>query len=530
MAATLPELCLHLIFKELEKDWKARYTCILINRHWCISAIPELWKDPFSFCFESGQKERYVQLMDSYIKCLSQEFRESVGLDSTVKAIFNYTSFLQKFWLNDILATIKVWLDTSIFFEEKVKGSTLLEKEFERKTVLKIFKALCENFIINSTYMEGIYFNEEQIMNIFELTQAEENLSNITCLDCVIVGDEVGLLPTILLSASKILMNLKKIIIIWINDITPLDLCVKNMAQLIKNQKRLEDVTISCLDSDFPIIWKSVLEHCNVLTCFCLNLIQFNKSDPFPLHELSIFSNLQQLEITYCSNFKFSINDNDLSLSFQKLNRICIIMDEGKGFPPDFIKVLFKQSNEKIKELTLSIDESETKDILSYCQDYCTKLIELTYSIDINYVNLFSSYLNTLKYLEILSLRYLEFSGEDLLILIGENLPKSVINLTFNFENYLQFNYLSKLFKICKEKGIKFKVLDFSNCSFFNDHHICLLLTYYNNGQLDKLYLGNKKNFTKKYIDDVKKHVGFVKFSEYRAKYRLPDIEYNELY
>src|ERR1044072_7562609 len=118
MAATLPELCLHLIFKELEKDWKAQYTCILINRHWCISAIPELWKDPFSFCFESGQKERYVQLMDSYIKCLSQEFRESVGLDSTVKAIFNYTSFLQKFWLNDILATIKVWLDTSIFFEE----------------------------------------------------------------------------------------------------------------------------------------------------------------------------------------------------------------------------------------------------------------------------------------------------------------------------------------------------------------------------------------------------------------------------
>ncbi|PKC06518.1 hypothetical protein RhiirA5_360174, partial [Rhizophagus irregularis] len=85
--------------------------------------------------------------MDSYIKCLSQEFRESVGLDSTVKAIFNYTSFLQKFWLNDILATIKVWLDTSIFFEEKVKGSALLEKEFERKTVLKIFKALCENFI-----------------------------------------------------------------------------------------------------------------------------------------------------------------------------------------------------------------------------------------------------------------------------------------------------------------------------------------------------------------------------------------------
>ncbi|GES95784.1 hypothetical protein GLOIN_2v1883720 [Rhizophagus clarus] len=530
MAATLPELCLHLILKELERDWKARYTCILINRHWCISAVPELWKDPFSFCLESGQKERYVQLMDSYIKCLSQEFQKSIGLDSTVKAVFNYTSFLRKIWLNDICTTIKVWLDSKIL-EETVKVSALLEK----KTVFMIFKALCENLIINSTCIEGIYLIEHQIINIFELTQAEENLSNITCLSCIIEGDKVGYLPTLLLSASKILTNLKEITIIWINDNTPLDLCVKNMAQLIKNQRRLEDITISCLDSDFPIIWKSVLEHRNVLTNLYLNLIHFNETDPFPLHELSIFSNLQQLEITYCNNFKFSIDEIDLSSSFQKLNKISIIMDEGKEIPLGFIKVLLKQSNEKIKELTLltltlSFGDPKTKDILSCCKEYCTKLIELNYSIDIFYINLFLSYLNTLKYLEILSLNYLGYDGEDLLILIGENLPKSIINLTLNFENYLYLNYLLNLFKICKKKEIKFKMLDFSNCSYFNDVHISLLIIYYGNGQLDKLYLGNKKNFTKKSIEDIEYHVGFVKFSDCHVKYQLPDIDYSELY
>src|SRR2546421_184287 len=109
MAATLPELCQHLILKELERDWKAQYACILINHHWCISAISELWKNPFSFCFEFGQKERYIQLMDTYIKCLPREFRESVGLDSTTKATFDYTNFLRYFWPNDICATIKVW-------------------------------------------------------------------------------------------------------------------------------------------------------------------------------------------------------------------------------------------------------------------------------------------------------------------------------------------------------------------------------------------------------------------------------------
>src|SRR3954469_11457527 len=103
MAATLPELCLHLILKELKKDWKAQYSCILINRHWCISSIPELWKDPFSSCFEFGQKKRYIQLMDTYFKCLSREFRESVGLDSITKVTFDYTSFLRFFWPNGIL-------------------------------------------------------------------------------------------------------------------------------------------------------------------------------------------------------------------------------------------------------------------------------------------------------------------------------------------------------------------------------------------------------------------------------------------
>jgi hypothetical protein len=529
MAATLPELCLHSILKELEGDWKALYTCILINRHWCISAIPELWRDPFTFCFEYGQKERYVQLMDSYTRCLSQEFQESVGLDSTVKAIFNYTSFLRKFWPNDIWATIKVWLDTKVL-EEKVNLALL---ESERKTVFMIFKALCENFIINSTCIEEIYLSEQQIINIFELAQAEEVLSNISRLNCLVAGDKVGYLPTLLLSASKILMNLKEITIIWINDNTPLDLCVKNMAQLIKNQRRLEDVTISCLDSDFPIIWKSVIEHRNVLTSLYLTLIQFNESNPFPLHELSILTNLQQLEITYCSNFKFSINEIDLSLSFQKLNKISIVMDEGKEFPPGFIKVLLKQSNEKIKELTLlalstSLGDPKTKDILSYCQEYCTKLIELNYSIDIVYIDLFLSYLSTLKYLKILSLKYSGHDREDLLISIGEYLPKSIICLTFSFENYL--NYLVNFLKICKGKEIKFKVLDFSSCFYFNDIHISLLFHYYGNGQLDRLYLGNKMNFSEKCIEDIEKHVGFVRFSDYHEKYRLPYIDYSELY
>src|SRR5581483_4230445 len=114
MAATLPDLCLRLILKELEEDWKAKYACILINRHWCTSTIPELWKDPFSFCREFGQKKRYIQLMDTYVKCLSQEIRGSVGLNSTTTIIFDYTCFLRYLCPNEIWGTIKVWLETKI--------------------------------------------------------------------------------------------------------------------------------------------------------------------------------------------------------------------------------------------------------------------------------------------------------------------------------------------------------------------------------------------------------------------------------
>src|SRR5438046_2368272 len=37
---------LFLIFEELKNDKKSLYSCLLVNRTWCTTAVPILWKNP----------------------------------------------------------------------------------------------------------------------------------------------------------------------------------------------------------------------------------------------------------------------------------------------------------------------------------------------------------------------------------------------------------------------------------------------------------------------------------------------------
>ncbi|CAG8675802.1 6154_t:CDS:1, partial [Ambispora leptoticha] len=60
MAAKLNELCLQEIFELVSVDKiddhhrQNLFNCALVNRHWCINAIPILWRNPFPFSSHSG--------------------------------------------------------------------------------------------------------------------------------------------------------------------------------------------------------------------------------------------------------------------------------------------------------------------------------------------------------------------------------------------------------------------------------------------------------------------------------------------
>ncbi|RGB43260.1 hypothetical protein C1646_809414 [Rhizophagus diaphanus] len=526
MSATLPELCIRFVLEELSNDTRSKHTCILINRHWCMASIHEIWKHPLYYCQELEQKERYIQFIDTYIKCLSPQIRESLGLESNTKTTFDYTTFSQWICPNGLRSCVKLWLDEKIK-QEPDKYSNLLKTE--NKTIFMIGKALCEHLIINSKKLIGVQLNQNEI-NIFELPQAEKVLSKvthfITRFSCE--PSRIGKLPNVLSLSTEISKNIQVLNITCFNVEKENDISIRKLSQLIRNQKRLKEFTLTYWNPGFMNLWTSVLQQYNTLTTIILETIIFNESNPFLLHELGIFKNLQVLTIENCKNFNFSIKKIDISNSFRKLKKFTVVMSQ--PFPRYFIMVILQQSNENLRKVEV-IDMDIKEDVLPYCIKHFTQLLNFSCSINIENFNLLLSLLKVSTNLETLYINeledYLIEEDEDLILFdflcsLGENFPKSLYYFTFDLDWEFNNDSFSKFLKICKEKGINFKTLIFAQSGFFNDLYLYELLKFYGDRKLDELVLHDMNNFSKECLKEAKKQVGIVKFAKgYPEKFNL---------
>src|SRR4051794_11478893 len=94
---------LSMIFEELVKEnGKELYSCIFVNREWCQTAIPFLWKNPWKkFTFYSPTtKNRYKILFKCFLMMMPKESKEflnfliedsfSQSKDSLRPPLFNY--------------------------------------------------------------------------------------------------------------------------------------------------------------------------------------------------------------------------------------------------------------------------------------------------------------------------------------------------------------------------------------------------------------------------------------------------------
>src|SRR3954447_3877741 len=84
-----------LIFEELQDNSKSLFSCLMVNRIWCETVIPVLWRNPWH-CF--GSNKSY--LFNIFISCLPNDIKEfltSVGIQlpsiSYQPLLFDYLSF-----------------------------------------------------------------------------------------------------------------------------------------------------------------------------------------------------------------------------------------------------------------------------------------------------------------------------------------------------------------------------------------------------------------------------------------------------
>src|SRR2546429_452678 len=88
---------LFLIFEELQDDSKSLFSCLMVNKIWCETAIPILWRNPWRYDINYSNKSYLFAIFTSYLSNTSKEFLTSEGVQllsiSYQSLLFDYLSF-----------------------------------------------------------------------------------------------------------------------------------------------------------------------------------------------------------------------------------------------------------------------------------------------------------------------------------------------------------------------------------------------------------------------------------------------------
>jgi hypothetical protein len=115
------------IFGELQDDPKLLFSCLMVNRLWCETAIPILWKNPWCYDINYSNKNYLFIIIASYLSDDIKEFLTRQGIKmppvSCKLPLYDYLSFCRSINVNTI--SIITSIGSSLVYNQ-----FLLQKEF----------------------------------------------------------------------------------------------------------------------------------------------------------------------------------------------------------------------------------------------------------------------------------------------------------------------------------------------------------------------------------------------------------------
>ncbi|GBC04752.1 hypothetical protein RclHR1_05850001 [Rhizophagus clarus] len=364
---------LHLIFEQVQDDKKALYSCLLVNKIWCETTVPILWKNPWKCLINRENEKLLLGIIISHLSNASRnKIREHNLLsDFHQKLSFNYISYCRHLDLDEILRIIDENID---------KKSIMLSVQDE---ILNLF--INEDMKFTHLYMRKNF--EHQIHLFYGVERCFSEIEFLSC--STSINNNI---LTKLAEACKSIKELKLFIDLGNNN------C--RIVKLIEVQRRLFNIDLHYAYGDEPfykILEDSLIKHAGT--------IQYCKVNKLPsANFLSSFVNLKELDFDNLG-FSYNIQENYL---------------ENLSFP--FLQIL-KSSNVSIKILTDLIKNTsgnliEIKiDYISHDEIDNKKLIQVIYQKcpNIKYLTLLIRNCNILE-LEILLISCQQLSGLYLLI------------------------------------------------------------------------------------------------------------------
>ncbi|EXX77586.1 uncharacterized protein OCT59_012762 [Rhizophagus irregularis] len=451
---------LFLIFEELQDDSESLFSCLMVNRLWCETVIPILWRNPWCYDIDYRNKDYLFIIIASYLSDETKKILTRQGfrlqLVSYQSFLFDYLSFCRSINVKIIesIFTIKIYsyyhrislqeefyehiikkcpkfkyLDMKqikirifSFPEARLRFESLSELECESSTDQSYFYSLADisqhiQRLIIINYSDTVKFGIAKLIEVQKNLKHFEFIDHYYCFNFFIMD-----------SYKEIILALEK----KADSINHLRIYFENhdftLQKVLPKFHKLKTLTIHCKEFNVEQLKSGVY---NDLEIF--NIDYYNMNAAFIIIENN-GRNLKKISIDFisyinvriripCENFKY----NTLIL-IRKIHENCPLIE--------YLSLIFSPSEQNF---------SEFEKLLKVCQNLKSLLL-IIYTLETNEMILGKQVLNTLiksaptKLREIRFLNHIRFSSEALEEFLGnwKGLALSIItsDSLYNIKEY----------------------------------------------------------------------------------------------
>jgi hypothetical protein len=211
--------CLYIIFKELKRDIKSLHSCLLVNRLWCETIVPILWRNPWKFyeLVEFTKKDHnFVKYLYKVLILLlppeSKELLINNGVNvfptSFKKPLFNYVYFIKSLNIYVINHTTQKLIESKYNYITVEFPNVKLPTDNSQLNYHKFLfeQEILKMIISQSQGLKHLSLDNDNIKQFYYLPGAKDCLNNLVSLTC---GLEVD--PLIFYGLAQICRNIRKL-------------------------------------------------------------------------------------------------------------------------------------------------------------------------------------------------------------------------------------------------------------------------------------------------------------------------------
>ncbi|GBB94933.1 hypothetical protein RclHR1_24440002 [Rhizophagus clarus] len=427
----LDEDVLFLIFEELQNDAKSLHSCLLVNRSWCVTAIPVLWRDPEKY-FKTVNPKRIKKLSNVIFLHLSEESRNILndqGIKNPIitgkyqQPAFNYISYWK--YLN------------LIFLEDVITSNIDRFNKDAKNLILNLFINKNTNFIHLSIPQNLDY-------QLLHISGVESCISGLESFHCNDVTD-----PNVLIGLAGICNSIKKLIFDNWNHYSENSGIIK----LIEVQKKLNNVNFiyrksSERNESFnKILEKSLIKH--------VDTIQYLRMDWKPTTKiLSYLDNLLSLEINIINFIKIDEVKHLENLSLPNLKIL-----RTQRVPSKILVNLIENTIGNLYEINVYCDGTNNKRLIQAIYQNCPYLRYLRLSLITNFNILISELENLLNHCQLLNGLIIDlydtdyaFGWDKLFEILNKSSPINLYKFKFSSYKIIKLEHLKLFYDNWKDR------------------------------------------------------------------------------